>query len=62
MPLMKGSSEQAISFNISELRKSGRPQDQAIAIAMSKAGKSKKSKDVAKKVAKKSKDEVKIKK
>ena len=37
----KGSSQKAISFNIGELMHTGRPQKQAIAIAMSKAGKSK---------------------
>jgi hypothetical protein len=52
MPLLNGSSDAVVSSNISELRKSGRPERQAIAIAMSKAGKTKKSKDVAKKVAK----------
>lgn len=41
MPLMKGSSAGVISANISELRKSGYPEKQAIAIAYSKAGKSK---------------------
>jgi hypothetical protein len=44
MPLQTGSSQQAISGNIKELMSSGRPQKQAIAIAMSKAGKSNKDK------------------
>jgi len=44
MPLVKGSSKQAISRNIAELMHSGRPQKQAIAISMSKAGKSRKKK------------------
>ena len=34
MPLKKGSSKKAISANIRELRHSGRPQKQAVAIAM----------------------------
>lgn len=38
MPLLKGRSQKVISANISELRHSGRPQDQAVAIAMSEAG------------------------
>lgn len=42
MPLMKGSSKKAISQNIATERKSGKPEKQAIAIAMSEAGKSKK--------------------
>ena len=42
MPLIKGKSQEAISKNIAELIRSGYPRKQAIAIAMSKAGKSKK--------------------
>jgi len=38
MPLKKGKSEKAISGNISELVHSGRPQNQAVAIAMRTAG------------------------
>ena len=41
MPLQKGSSKKAISENIRTEMNAGRPQKQAIAIAMSKAGKSK---------------------
>lgn len=40
MPLAKGKSKATISNNIAELVKSGRPQKQAIAIAMSEARKS----------------------
>lgn len=39
---MKGSSKEVISSNIAELRKSGRPEKQAIAIAFSQARKGKK--------------------
>lgn len=42
MPLMHGKSKEVVSSNISELRHSGYPEKQSIAIAMSKAGKSKK--------------------
>jgi hypothetical protein len=41
MPLLSGSSKSVISQNIRELRQSGRPEKQAVAIAFSKAGKSK---------------------
>ena len=43
MPLRKGKSNKDISSNISTLRQEGYPQDQSVAIALNKAGKSNKS-------------------
>lgn len=44
MPLKKGSAKSVISSNIGELVNTGRPVKQAVAIAYSEAGKSKKKK------------------
>lgn len=41
MPLVRGYSKKSISRNISELKSSGRPQAQAVAIALDEARRSK---------------------
>lgn len=42
MPLQKGKSDKVVSKNISKLVREGRPQKQAVAIAMSQAERTKK--------------------
>jgi hypothetical protein len=44
MPLKEGSSKETVSYNVKELVNSGRPQKQAVAIALKESGKSKKGK------------------
>lgn len=53
MPLLSGSSQSVISENIRTERNAGKPEKQAIAIAMSKAGKARKRKKAPQQMASK---------
>jgi hypothetical protein len=55
MPLKSGRSNKVVSYNISEMMKAGHPQNQSIAAALSKAGKSRADK-LKKEAPKKKKD------
>lgn len=48
MPLKSGSSKKTVSSNIATERRAGKPEKQAVAIAMKKAGKSRGGKKKAK--------------
>lgn len=48
MPLKKGKSDKVVSSNIRELIKKGYPSKQAVAIALTEAGKSRKTKGKSK--------------
>lgn len=60
MPLLKGHSDDIVSTNIKELRAAGYPENQAVAIALKTAGKSKAAARASKKVAAKSKTGFKV--